>query len=67
MVEFSLAVGNPESDLLETAVVLFSLTNMLQWCFFIVFTTFWVVKYIKNENAPTSHKKHSRNHYRKGR
>ena len=65
MVEFSLAVGNPESDLLETAVVLFSLTNMLQWCFFIVLILFKL--HNRKENAPTDNKMHSRNTNRKGR
>ena len=65
MVEFSLAIGNPESDLLETAVVLFSLTNMLQWCFFIMLILFKL--HNRKENAPTSKKKHSLTPHRKGR
>ena len=36
MLGFNLVVGDSEASLLETAIVLFSLSNILQWCFFIM-------------------------------
>ena len=65
MAEFSLAVGNSESNLLETAVVLSSIANILQWCFFIMI----VLSKLHNrkENATNSKKTHSQNKHRKER
>ena len=67
MVELILRIGNEEADTLETAMLLNSLSSVLQWCFFIVLIIFKVIKYIKKENAPTHNKTHSRKHQRKGR
>ena len=65
MAEFSLAVGNTEANLLETAIVLFGIANILQWCFFIMLI--FLKLHNKKENAPNSKKTHSQNHNRKGR
>ena len=64
MVELKLSVGDSDANLLETAIVLFSLTNMLQWCFFIMIIL--VKLHNKKENAPRQ-KMHSQTHNRKGR
>ena len=65
MLGFSLVVGDSEASLLETAIVIFSLANMLQWCFFIM--VIFLKLHNKKENALNRKKTHSHNTHRKGR
>ena len=66
MTEFSLVFGSSEADMLELAIFLFSLANVLQWCVFIMIFIFKIMKlHNKKENAPTTNRKHSQKHNKK--
>lgn len=58
MLELSLKVGNEETSMLETAMLVFSITNLAQWIFFIIVAVI-VAKYIKKKNADPTTNKHS--------
>ncbi len=58
MVELSLKLGDEETNMLESAVFVNSLTNLMQWFFFII-VAINVTKYIKKKNANSATKKHS--------
>lgn len=58
MVELSLKLGGEETNMLESAVFVNSLTNLMQWFFFII-VAISVAKYIKKKNANSGKKKHS--------
>ena len=66
MVDFCLQVGE-NVNTLEVILLLYSISSVLQWCFFIVLAII-IAKYIKKENAIIpDKKKHSHKHYWKGR
>lgn len=58
MVELSLKLEDEETNMLETAVFVNSLTNLTQWFFFIIVAVS-VAKYIKKKNANSGTNKHS--------
>lgn len=58
MVELSLKVGNEEANMLDTAILIFSITNLAQWLFFIIVAAI-IAKYIKKKNADPTTNKHS--------
>ena len=58
MMELSLKVGNEETNVLETAMLISSLTSLAQWIFFVIVAVI-VAKYIKKKNANSWPDKHS--------
>ena len=66
MAELSLKIGNEEADTLETAMLMYSFSSVLQWCFFVLIVVLLIIKSIKKENAPHP-KNHSQKHTRKRR
>lgn len=58
MVELSLKIGNEETNILETTMLISSITNLAQWIFFIIIAIA-IVNYIKKKNADHGKDKHS--------
>ena len=64
MAEFILRLGNQEANTVETAMLFYSFSSVLQQCFLIMLV---LLKLHNKKNAPNSKRKHSQNNNRKGR
>ena len=58
MVELCLKIGNSETNTQEITLLMFSISSVLQWIFFLVVAII-IAKYIKRKNADSDRKKHS--------